>query len=116
MLADSIRKSIQIIFYVASAVLAVIGLIFFLSAMHGYSVGETADAVPFIQLNFAMACLCLPLAVFFIYRSQKSFRLFRSTYDVPEPPSRSTFYLILAIVLSVATVIFSVLFVLGMSG
>ena len=77
--------------------------------------GDSMDPVPFIQLTFALTCLCFPIAVYLIYRSQRNFRLFRSTYDIPEPPGRSTFYLIFAIVFSVATVIFLILCLTGMS-
>ncbi len=114
MLAKPIRKTILILFYLVASVLACIGLIFLFSAVHGYSVGETADAMPFIQLTFALTCLCLPMAIYFIYRSQRSFRLFRSTYDIPEPPGRSTMFLIFAIVFSIATVIFLILCIMGM--
>jgi hypothetical protein len=110
-----IKQVIKSLFFIIASVFALIGLIFLLAAMHGYSLGDTADAVPFIQITFALSCLCFPLAVFFIYRTRKSFRSLKSAYDIPEPPSRSTFFLILAIGFSAATLIFSILCILAIA-
>ena len=115
MLGKPVKQVIKSLFLIIASVFALIGLIFLLAAFHGYSMGETADAVPFIQITFALSCLCLPLAVFLIYRTRKSFRSLKSPYDIPEPPSRSIFYLILAIGFSLATVIFSILCILAIA-
>lgn len=115
MLATPVVKVAKSIFFILASVVSLIGLIFLLSAAHEYASGDTADAVPFTQITFGLTCLCSPMAVYFSYRSRKSSHRKLGIYNVPDPPIRSVLYVILAAGFSIATLIFSILFITGIS-
>lgn len=109
-----VKNSAMVLVFIVGLFFGTIGFVVFFTAMASYLTGDQTDGLPFRNMLLSASLIGVPVSLFLVHRSHKSWQYFKSEYDLPESPISSvalTFLTGIALLTTVASfVIFVILF------
>ena len=99
-----LKKLLKALAIIIGLMLALVGLVFFLSAVQAYLADGAAEGIPFEQMLLAVGFLGIPATALFLYKARNSFSQGKNEYGLPDAPSHSLLLAILTISASIITV------------